>query len=101
MEIRNAFVNTFEKKWRRGVDRGMSKDGFHNWKIFWVLYESEQKLPPQQIVDIWHILILSTVPGPDLHLWKMGSEEYWNTNHAKRGVSKAFFKLIFLDRNYF
>lgn len=29
----------------------------------------------------------STVPGPDLHLRQMGSEEHWNTDHAQRGVS--------------
>lgn len=34
-----------------------------------------------------------TVPGSDLNLWEMGSEEHWNANHAEGGV--RFYQFFF------
>lgn len=39
------------------------------------------------------ILSNITVPGFDLNLWEMGSEEHRNANHAEGGV--RFYPIIF------
>lgn len=68
----------------KGVQGGQSancaRQGSHAW------------ICPYVVVLIHkHPFFLLTVPGPDLILREVGSEEYWDTHHAEGGVRNQHF----------